>query len=245
VVLADEAREAARAHGGQRVQAQAESLGASGDASLEPLRERARASAPDLASLSELVERGSYRDLIEACRASERLGPDQAAELFARAARRTDAVAPDALLSLLSPSEPLRVRAGAALALSERRAATAIDELARRVAHEGEPDWPVFAFALGRYGPGSFRAIARALTDHALPGERRALVLAHLALHGARSQVRAKTRVEDAKEAAVAARALLLAGELKDGKKPASGLEPAGALTVFCQRFDRSPRDTV
>jgi hypothetical protein len=209
------------------------------------MRVQLTAEQPDALALSELLERGGYRDLIDACRASERLGPDAAAKLFAQAARRPDSVAADALLSLLTLAEPLRVRAGAALALAERRAVAAIDELSLRVAMEADDDWPIFAQALGRYGAGSFRAIARALTEHEVPEERAVLVFAHLALHGARSQVRARSRAEDAKEAQIAERALTLAGELKSGKNPVSGLERQGSLTVFSQLFDRSPRDAV
>ena len=245
VALSDDALEAAKLHGGERAQLHADALAPSHDPSLDPLREQLAAEQPDEGALSELLSRGGYRDLIDACRATERLGPEAAARLFAQVARRPDSVAADALLSLLTLAEPLRVRAGAALSLAERRAAAAIDELALRVAHEAEDEWPVFARALGRYGAGSFRAIARALTEHEVPAERSVLVLAHLALYGARSQVRAKSRVEDAKEAQLAERALTLASELKGGKNPVSGLERQAALTVFSELFDRSPRDAV
>lgn len=245
VALSDDALEAAKLHGGERAQQHADALAPSHDPSLDPLREQLTAEQPEEQALSELLSRGGYRDLIDACRASERLGPEAAARLFAQVARRPDSVAADALLSLLTLAEPLRVRAGAALALAERRAAAAIDELALRVAHEAEGEWPIFARAMGRYGAGSFRAIARALTEHDVSEERSVLVLAHLALHGARSQLRAKTRVEDAKEAQLAERALTLAGELKGGKNPVSGLERQAALTVFSELFDRSPRDAV
>ncbi|MFT3926350.1 MAG: hypothetical protein QM778_27640 [Myxococcales bacterium] len=245
VPLSEDALGAAKLHGGERAQVHADALAPSHDPDLEPLREELSAAEPDPAVLSDLMARGGYRDLIDACRASERLSPEAAARLFAQAARRPDSVAADALLSMLTLAEPLRVRAGAALALAERRSSVAIDELALRVANESDDDWPIFARALGRYGAGSFRAIARALTEHAVPDERSVLVLAHLALHGARSQVRAKTRVEDAHEAQLATRALTVAGELKGGKNPGLGLEQQAALTVFSELFDRSPRDAV
>jgi len=245
VPLSEEALEAAKQYGGERAQLHAEALAPSHDPNLDPLRGQLTAEEPDPAGLSALLARGGYRDVIDVCRASERLPPEAAARLFAQVARRPDSVAADALLSLLTLAEPLRVRAGAALALAERRSGPAIDELAMRVAIEADDDWQVFARALGRYGAGSFRAIARALTEHAVPEERSVLVFAHLALHGARSQVRAKTRVEDAKEAQLAARALTLAGELKGGKNPGLGLEQQAALTVFSELFDRSPRDAV
>ncbi len=245
VELSEDALEAAKLHGGERAQQHVDALAPSHDTSLDPEREQLTAEQPDPSALTQLILRGGYRDLIEVCRASERLGPEDAAALFVQLARRADSVAVDALTSMLTLAEPLRVRAGAALALAERRAASAIDELAQRVAHEGEHDWPVFARALGRFGPGSFRAIARALTEQEASEERAELVLAHLALHGARSQVRAKTRGEDAREAELAARALRLASELKDGKNPGLGLEGPGALTVFSELFDRSPRHAV
>jgi HEAT repeat protein len=165
--------------------------------------------------------------------------------LFSHVARRVDPVALDALLTLLAFSEPLRVRAGAALALGSRRALNALDDLVAHVAREGDADFPVFALALGRYGAGSFRAISRAMKKHDVDPERAALVYAHLALHGARAQVRAKARGREPREAQLADRALTLAGELKDGKKPALVLEQQASLTVFCEMFDRSCRDTV
>lgn len=243
VTLPDAAREAALQHGGELAQLHAEALAEPHDEELARLREQADGEAPAPAVLEELARRGGYRDLLRACRATERVSAEAAAKLFASVARRSDPIAVDGLLTLLNPAEPVRVRAGAALALSHRRAVNAIDELAKHVAQGGEAEWPLFALALGRYGGGSFRAIARALTDHEVPAERAERVLAHLALHGARSQVRAKTRVQDAQQATLAQRALALASELKDGRIPASGLEPQGTLTVFSELFDRSQRE--
>ncbi len=246
VPLSGDALEAAKTYVGERAQHLAEALAQNADPDLAPLRDNVHEEVPDIAHLLELSQRGGYSDLLEACRATERVSCEDAVKLFVQVARRAEQVASDALLSLLTlRTEALRVRAGAALALSERRSVDAIDELARHVATESDSDWPVFAFALGRYGAGSFRAIARALTEQEVSGNRAELVLAHLALHGARSQVRAKTRVEDAKQAQVAQRALTLASELKSGKKPASGLEKPGSVTVFSELFDRNPRDAV
>jgi hypothetical protein len=245
VSLSDAARDAARLHAGEREQAHAQALVERHDDGLEILRAAVHGPQPELATLLELAREGGHRDIVDACNASVSLTPEAAAELFARLSRRSDPVALDALLSLLTTAEALRVRAGAALALSARRALNAIDELTRRVALEGEPAWGLFAAALGRYGAGSFRAITRALDDFQVSEERAVLVLARLSLHGARSQLRAKTRVEDAQEAQLAARALLLAGELKDGKNLVSGLEQQGPLTVFSELFDRSQRDVV
>jgi hypothetical protein len=245
VMLSDEARECAEKHAGERAVVHASVLSDARDAALEPIRGRALGDPPDPEALEELVARGGYRDVLEGCRLAHKLSMEQAGALFSRVARRGDPVALDALLSLLSFGEPPLVRAGAALALASRRALNALDSLVAHVAREPEGDYPLFALALGRYGAGSFRAIARALKQENVPPERAALVHAHLALHGARAQVRAKARSRDGKDATLAERALALASELKDGKKAALGLEQQGSLTVFCEVFDRLGRDPV
>ncbi|MDB4974353.1 MAG: Methyltransferase type 11 [Myxococcaceae bacterium] len=245
VSLSDDARELALKHAGARALVHATALCDKRDASLDPAREKAHADPPEQAALEELLSRGGYRDVLDACRLSNKLSPEVSGALFATVARRDDPVALDALLSLLSFSEPLLVRAGAALALASRRALNALDDLAGHVAHEGEPEFQVFALALGRYGAGSFRAISRALRKYEVQAPRAELVYAHLALHGARAQVRAKARGREPHDAQLAERALLLASELKDGKKPAVGLEQQGDLTVFCEIFDRHCRDVV
>lgn len=245
VSLSDEARELARKHASERGLVHATALSDAYDASLDPAREAAHREPPEKEALEQLLTRGSYRDVLDACRLSHKLQPEVAGALFACVARRVDPVALDALLSLLAFSEPLLVRAGAALALSSRRALNALDDLAAHVDREAEAIFPVFALALGRYGAGSFRAIARAMKKHDIDPERAALVYAHLALHGARAQVRAKARGRDPRDQQLAERALALASELKDGKKAELGLEQQGPLTVFCAMFDRLCRDTV
>jgi acyl-CoA thioesterase len=245
VSLSDEERELALRHAGERGLVHANALSDTRDASLEPAREKARAEPPDREALQELLSHGGYRDVLEACRLAHKLPPEASGALFAQVARRVDPVALDALLTLLSFSEPLLVRAGAALALASRRALNALDDLAGHVAHEAEPEFQVFALALGRYGAGSFRAISRALQKHEVQAPRAELVYAHLALHGARAQVRAKARGREPHDAELAERALALASDLKDGKKPALVLEQQGPLTVFCEIFDRHCRDVV
>lgn len=245
VTLTVAARELALKHAGDRALVHATALADTHDEALDPVRARANAEPPDESALEELVQRGGYRDVLSACRLAHKLTPEAAGRLFAHLARRVDPIALDALLSLLSSPSPLQVRAGAGLALAARRALNALDDLAGHLAREGEPEYALFALALGRYGAGSFRAIARALKRHGVSPKRAALVYAHLALHGARAQVRAKARSHDPHEADLAAHALSLAGELKDGKKPALGLEQQGSLTVFCEMFDRVCRDTV
>jgi hypothetical protein len=243
VVLREDARELATQHAGERALVHAAALSDTRDATLDPVRIKAR--ELELDALETLVARGSYRDVLEACRLAHTLAPEPLGALFAQLARRVDPVALDAALTLLSFSEPLLVRAGAALALASRRALNALDDLAIHVGREAEGDFQLFALALGRYGAGSFRGIARALAKHAVASERAALVYAHLSLHGARAQVRAKARSRGASEAALADRALTLASDLKDGKKPAVGLEQQASLTVFCESFDRLCRDTA
>jgi hypothetical protein len=243
VVLREDARELAVQHAGERALVYAAGLSDARDESLDPIREQARALDPE--ALETLVARGGYRDVLEACRLAHKLTPEQLGGLFAQLAKRVDPVALDAALTMLSFSEPLLVRAGAALALASRRALNALDDLAIHVSREGDMDFQLFALALGRYGAGSFRAIARALAKHAVASERAALVYAHLSLHGARAQVRAKARAHEVSEAGLAERALALASDLKTGKKPALGLEQQGSLTVFCETFDRLCRDTV
>jgi hypothetical protein len=243
VMLREDVRELAAQHAGERALVHAAALSDKRDAALDPVREKARALEPE--ALDTLVARGGYRDVLEACRLAHKLAPEQLGTLFATLAKRVDPVALDAALTLLSFSEPLLVRAGAALALASRRALNALDDLAIHVGREADNDFPLFALALGRYGAGSFRAIARALTKHAVLPERASLVYAHLSMHGARAQVRAKARAREPHEAALAERALKLASDLKDGKKPAVGLEQQGSLTVFCETFDRLCRDTV
>ncbi|MET0341145.1 MAG: hypothetical protein ABW252_09085 [Polyangiales bacterium] len=245
VGLSDEARERALEHAGERALVHANALGESHDPALDPAREKAAADPPDVAALEELLARGGHRDVLTACRVAHKLAPEVAGKLFAQLARRGDPVALDALLSLLAASEPVLVRAGAGLALAARRALNALDDLVLQVASEPEPTWALFAQALGRYGAGSFRAITAALRRHGVAQDRVALVYAHLALHGARAQVRAKARAHELRDAQLAERALALASELKDGKKPATGLEQQGSLTVFSETFDRLCRDTV
>jgi hypothetical protein len=245
VTLSDEARELAQKHAGERALVHAAALSDARDAALDPLRERAFREQPDIEALEQLLAEGGYRDVLEACRLAHKVPPEQAGALFARVARRGDPVALDALLSLLSFAEQPLVRAGAALALSARRALNALDTLVTHVAREAEPDYPLFALALGRYGAGSFRAIARAMKQQNVEPERVALTYAHLALHGARAQVRAKARARERADAQLAERALALASELKDRKNPVSALEQQGSLTVFCEVFDRLSRDRV
>ncbi|HEX5658653.1 MAG TPA: hypothetical protein VFX59_15735 [Polyangiales bacterium] len=243
VGLREDARELAAQHAGERALLHAAALSDARDESLDPVRIKAR--ELDREALETLIAKGGYRDVLEACRLAHRLTPEELGALFAQLARRVDPVALDAALTMLSFSEPLLVRAGAALALASRRALNALDDLAVHVAREAEGDFPLFALALGRYGAGSFRAIARALSKHAVASERAALVYAHLSLHGARAQVRAKARAREVSEAALAERALSLASDLKDGKNPAGGLEQQGSLTVFSETFDRLGRETA
>jgi hypothetical protein len=245
VGLSEDAHEQAVQHAGERVMLHAAALTDSRDATLDPARARARQQPPEREALEALIARGGYRDVLEACRLAHKLEPEVLGALFAQLARRDDPVALDAALTLLSFSEPLLVRAGAALALASRRALNALDDLAVHVAREADGDFALFALALGRYGAGSFRAIARALQKHTVPTQRAALVYAHLSLHGARAQVRAKARGHEPQDAALAERALALATDLKHGKKPAGGLEQQGPLTVFCETFDRLSRDTL
>jgi hypothetical protein len=243
VILREDARELAALHAGERALVHAAALSDTRDEALDPVRAKAR--ELDREALETLVAQGGYRDVLEACRLAHKLAPEQLGALFAQLAKRVDPVALDAALTLLSFSEPLLVRAGAALALASRRALNALDDLAVHVGREADGDFQLFALALGRYGAGSFRAISRALAKHAVASERAALVYAHLSLHGARAQVRAKARAREVSEAALAERALALASDLKVGKKPAVGLEQQGSLTVFCETFDRLCRDTA
>lgn len=245
VSLSDDARELALKHAGERALVHATALSDTRDASLDSAREKAQAEPPDREALEALLTRGGYRDVLDACRLSHKLSPEAVGSLFSHVAQRVDPVALDALLTLLAFSEALLVRAGAALALGSRRAVNALDDLVAHVGREGDADFPVFALALGRYGAGSFRAISRAMKKHDVDPERAALVYAHLALHGARAQVRAKARGREPREAQLAERALTLASELKDGKKPALVLEQQASLTVLCEMFDQSCRDTV
>jgi hypothetical protein len=246
VSLPARARGMAQQHAGERALVHAAALSDSHDAALEPLRARAlHGAAPDLEAMHELTLRGAYPDLLALCRATNQLEAEVAARVFVQVARRHDPVALDALLSLVSMAEAPQVRLGAALALASRRAVAAIDELAGHVAHEQGFEWRVFALALGRYGAGSFRAITRALVREGTDDERAAEVHAHLALHGARAQVRAKARSHEEHEASVAKRALERASELRDGKIAALGLEQQGPLTVFCEMFDRYFRESA
>jgi hypothetical protein len=246
VSLSARAQSLALEHAGERALVHAEALSDAHDSALEPVRERAlRSHEPELEAMTELSSRGAYRDLLALCRAAGKLEADPGARVFAQVAKRHDPVALDALLSLLSMSEAPQVRLGAALSLASRRAVAAIDELAVHVAHEHDPEWRVFALALGRYGAGSFRAITRALVRESTSDERAGEVFAHLALHGARAQVRAKARSRDDAEAVVAKRALERAAELRDGKIAALALEQQGPLTVFCEMFDRYFRESI
>jgi hypothetical protein len=240
VTLADEAREFARQHAGERAMLHATALSDSQSSALEPLRVRALGEPCDVLALTDLLEQGAHRDLLAGCRALVRVSPEEAGTLFARVALRHDPAAVDALLSLLAPTEEPRVRIGAALALAHRRAVHAIDELALSLAREDTSAWRLFALALGRYGGGSFRAVARALATRAVRSERVALVYAFLCCHGARAQVRAKARSSEPAEAELAERALSLAAGCRSDEHALVGLEEPGDLAVFCRIFDRT-----
>lgn len=240
VTLAEEARELARVHAGERAMVHATALSSSQSAALQPLRDKALGPSPDIAALEELLARGSHPDLVAGCRAAALLAPEQAGALFARVALRDDPAAVDALLSLLSPREASLVRVGAALALAQRRAVNAVDEIALNVAHSEAPAWRAFALSLGRYGGGSFRAVARALSAQNTAPERMALVYALLCCHGARAQLKAKARSGDASEAKLAERALSLASGCHSDETALLALEDRADLTVFCRIFDTS-----
>ncbi|HEX6244761.1 MAG TPA: hypothetical protein VFZ61_27770, partial [Polyangiales bacterium] len=238
VVLTAEAHELAQQHAGQRAVMHADALVDETSAVLPPVRERALAG--DVGALEELLARGGYRDLVAGCRVLAKVEPAEAGRLFAQVARRDDPAAVDALLSLLSLEEPLRVRVGAALALAQRRALSAIEEAAANLGREDPPAWRLFALALARYGGGSFRAVTRALTAHRVNPDRSVVVLALLCCHGARAQVRARARAVDAGEARLAERALALAADCKSDEQLLIALEEGAELTVFCRIFDRS-----
>lgn len=240
VTLAEEAREFARQHAGERAMVHATALSDSQSSALEPLRQRALGEPLDVSALTQLLEQGAHRDLLAGCRALLRVSPEQAGALFGRVAMRHDPAALDALLSLLAPSEEPRVRIGAALALSHRRALHAIDELALNLAREDTAAYKLFALALGRYGGGSFRAVTRALAQRGVSAERMALVYAFLCCHGARAQVRAKARSSESSEAELAERALALAAGCRSDEHALVGLEEAGELAVFCRIFDKT-----
>ncbi len=245
VELSAEAESLLREHVSDRAREHAAALAEGTDATLAPLRAALEASeggAFDMEKLREVAARGSHRDLLELGALSATLSPEDATALFIRMLERKDGAASDALRSLLTQADEVRVRACAALALSALRAVDAIDGLSRCLKRADDPDWHVFARSLGRYGVGSFRAIQRALANENVDEERTAYVYAHLALHGARAQLRARARSEDEREARVAERAMTLAGELKDANGPALALEKQGSLTVFCELFDRSLR---
>lgn len=245
VTLSAEALELAQKHAGERAVLHAEALSEEPSAALTALRERALAGAQvDLPALEELLWRGAYRDLVAGCRSLTRVSVEDAARLLALVARREDPAAVDALLSLLSADAGLRVRVGAALGLSQRRALHAIEETAASLAREDSPGWRLFALALGRYGGGSYRAVTRAIAAHKVDAERTALVLALLCCHGARAQVRAKARSTDEAEARLAERALALAADCKSDELLLIALEEGAELTVFCRIFDRSSAGT-
>jgi hypothetical protein len=240
ITLTDEAREFARKHAGERAIVHANALSDSQSSALEPLRQRALSEPLDVPALTQLLEQGAHRDILAGCRALVRVSSEQAGALFARVAMRHDPAAVDALLSLLAPGDEQRVRIGAALALSHRRALHAIDELAHNLAREDSAAYKLFALALGRYGGGSFRAVARALAQRGVSAERVALVYAFLCCHGARAQVRAKARSSESSEAELAERALSLAAGCKSDEYALVGLEEAGELAVFCRIFDKT-----
>ncbi len=244
VELSTEAEALLREHVGDRARSHASGLAEASGENLAPLRAalHPEGGSFDLEKLLELAAHGSHRDLLELGAASANLSPEDATALFIRMLERKDGAAVDALRSLLAHSHDVRVRACAALSLAALRAVDAIDDLARCLKSTGEPDWRLFARCLGRYGVGSFRAIQRALEAQNSDEERTAYVYAHLALHGARAQLRARARSEDAREVRIAEHAISLASELKDANTPALALEKQGALTVFCELFDRSLR---
>lgn len=242
VALSAEAHELASAHAGERAVVHAAALSEEPSPELERLRERL-AQGPaevDEAALHELLVRGSYRDLLSGAEWIERLPPARAARLFAAIVLRDDPVAVDALLALLGPEHAERIRVGAALGLSRRRAVHAIEEIAGCLEQAPVPAWKLFALALGRYGGGSFRAIARQLSTHKVDAERTSLVFALLSCHGARSQLKAKGRSTDPAEAALAQGALARASEAGSDERRLLSLEEGADLTVFCAILDES-----
>jgi chromosome segregation protein len=242
VTVSDEARTLARKHADARALAHLDVPAEPHDAALDPARTALAADAPDPEQLAELSARGGYGDLVALARAATRLSAEQMTRLFARIAKRRDVTALDALEAILATTDDERVRVGVALALAVRRAPSSIAVLAKQLAKETTPAWQAFALALGRYGGGSLRAISRELADAQVAEERILYVYAHLALHGARAQIRAKTRGADAEQARLAERALALAGELKDMQLPIQGVEQQAWLTVFCESFDQHVR---
>ncbi len=242
VELSAEAEELLRVHVGDRALVHAEGLAEANDETLMPLRAALHEFPTDLLKLNELAARGGHRDLLELGAVTARLSPAEATDLFVRIVVRKDAAASDALRGLLANAGDTRVRACAALSLAALRVVDAIDELCHRLRVSEAPDWKLYALCLGRYGVGSFRAIQRALDAEQVDEERTAHVHAHLALHGARAQIRARGRSSDERESGIADRAIALAGAMKDANTPVQGLEKQGELTVFCEMFDRSLR---
>lgn len=237
VSLDKEAAELAAKHGGERGAEQAAALTSDSRYSMEPLRHRVEGDSPDPAAAQELAERGGHQELLEVCHAAGRMHPEDAARLFVLVAKRGDEASRDALLAALTHGEAPQERFGAALALAAQHASPAIEELAVHVAGE-EEGWAGFAHALGRYGGGSYRAIVRSLSDKEVDPERLAHVYAHLALHGARAQVRSMARKRDPNEAKLGERALELANDFKTAPVWCRGLEPDTSLTVFSKLFD-------
>jgi hypothetical protein len=245
VSVPDEARALARKHADTRALAHLDVPAEPLDPALDPGRKALALQTPNVDDLAELSARGGYGDLVALARVAARLSPDAMTKLFARIAKRQDVTSLDALEAILSTTENERVRAAAALALAVRRAPSSIAPLAKHLAKEVSPTWQVFALALGRYGGGSLRAIARELAEREVSEERVLYVYAHLALHGARAQIRAKTRGADQEQARLAERALTLAGELRDMQLPIQGVEQQAWLTVFCESFDQHARKAL
>jgi hypothetical protein len=209
LALSDEAEALLAKHVGQRALQHAQALAEGHDESLEPLRRALEGAAPTREALDGLMKRGAFDDILLVARALAAQPEDVVALSFAELARRSDPASLDALRHLLVHAEATPVRAGAALALAARRgeASEAIDDLARAVARGADGQWPLFAAALGRFGAGSYRTIARALEVQELDAERAAHVCAQLALHGARGQILAKARSHEPREARIAERA--------------------------------------
>jgi len=168
------------------------------------------------------------------------LGSEPLARLLAVLSMRTDVAAIDSALALSGSADTTELRTGAASLLAAQRATAAIPELVRQLGDAPEAEARALAWALGRFGAGSFRAVSRALSAAGVGAEREAWVLAALAQHGARAQVRARGRSHLAAEAQLAAHALALANTLKETGNPFVGLEQQGALTVFFDVFDHA-----
>ncbi len=159
-------------------------------------------SAERVAAAEELLRRHDVTSVPEIIQAMVTLEPTEVARLMARVVQIGDEAGDSLLAGLSSPSPA--VRQSAALALGRLRLRRALGPLLKQLQTETTDLWTEIARAIGEFGPSAVRTVVRALSESRSGDARFAQALAHLAIHGAVTDVRKQEHAADARLAKVA-----------------------------------------